>query len=92
MNTGQSSNAWGQIVAKAWADEPFKKRLLADPLAVLKEHNMDVPLGVQVKIVEDTDMVYYLRLPLKPSMEELSEEDLEKVAGGGAKCGKRCTG
>jgi Nitrile hydratase, alpha chain len=72
---------WAQIVAKAWSDDKFKQRLLADPVAVLKEHGLNSPPGLQVKVVENTDQVLYLTLPAKPSG-ELSEADLEQVAGG----------
>jgi Nitrile hydratase, alpha chain len=73
---------WGQVVAKAWADAAFKQRLLADPHAVLKEHGLEVPRGLQVKVVENTDSVRHLILPTKPSSDELSEEALGVVAGG----------
>jgi hypothetical protein len=76
------SNAWGQIIAKAWADEKFKTRLLANPAAVLKEQGLKIPPGCQVKIVEDTDKVVHLTLPAKSSTDELSEDELENIAGG----------
>src|SRR5262245_17289021 len=83
MHPRESARAWGQIVAKAWADPTFKKRLLADPAAVLKEHGLEVAHGVQVRIVEDTDTVHHLTLPAPPSEAlELSEEQLGTVAGG----------
>ena len=82
MNQEQPGNKWGRIVAKAWADESFKKRLFANPTAVLKEHGLEVDPGIQVKIVEDTDTLHHLMLPPKPSEAELSEEELEMVAGG----------
>jgi hypothetical protein len=77
---------WSQIVAKAWTDAAFKKRLLADPAAALKESGVEVPRGLQVKVVENTDQVRHLVLPTKPSG-EISEADLEKVAGGRGKAG-----
>ena len=33
----------GQVVAKAWQDEGFKQRLVANPQAVLQEHGLPVP-------------------------------------------------
>ena len=72
----------GQITAKAWTDANFKKRLLSDPAAVLKDYGLDVPRDVKIKVVEDTDTLYHLSLPPKPSDKELSEEDLAAVAGG----------
>jgi hypothetical protein len=73
---------WGQIVARAWTEEGFKKRLLADPAAVLKEHGVTVPPGLQVRVMEDTDQVRHLTLPQMPVTDQLSEEDLQLAAGG----------
>lgn len=74
----------GQMTAKAWTDAAFKTRLLSDPAAVMKEYGLEVPAGVRIKIVEDTDTLCHLSLPPKPSGKELSEEDLAAVAGGAA--------
>jgi hypothetical protein len=72
---------YGQIVAKAWADEEFKARLLADPAAVLQSEGISIPAGVELRAVENTPEVMYISLPPKPS-EELSDEQLNQVAGG----------
>jgi hypothetical protein len=72
---------WDQIVARAWADDAFKQRLLADPAAVLKEYGV-APAGVTIKVHESTDKVLNLTLPTKPGLEELSVEELQRVAGG----------
>jgi hypothetical protein len=72
---------WSKIVLKTWTDADFKKRLLADPTAVLKEIGVNPPPGMNVKVVENTDKVVYLPLYAKPSSGELSEEDLRQVAG-----------
>jgi hypothetical protein len=72
--------AWDQIVARAWADDGFKRRLVADPAAVLKENGLEVPPGVQLRVVEDTASQVHLVLPARPAGEELSEDDLGRVA------------
>jgi len=74
-------NPYGQLIAKAWSDEAFKKRLLADPKAAMKEVGMDAPEGVEIEVVESTQEKAYLVIPPKP-VGELSDEDLDKVAGG----------
>ena len=90
MNAEQQSKQWGQIVAKAWTNDGFKRRLLAEPAAVLKEQGLEVLAGVQVKILEDTERTFHLTLPAKPDEGELTEEDLSGVAGGvmGRACGR----
>jgi len=77
-NGGQE---WAGIVAHAWADANFKKRLLGDPAAVPKEQGVTVPAGVRVKVLEDTADVVHLTLPGKPTG-ELSDEQLARTAGG----------
>jgi hypothetical protein len=71
-----------KIIATAWIDEGFKQRLLSDPAASLKEEGVEIPPGVEVRIVEDTETVQHLVLPMKPSSKELSDEQLVGVAGG----------
>jgi hypothetical protein len=78
--------AWGQIVARAWQDESCKKRLLADPAAVLKEEGVEVPARLKIQVLEDSDQVVHLVLPQQPSP-ELSEEALAEVAGGWLRVG-----
>lgn len=71
----------GQLIAKCWADESFKQKLLADPAATLKAEGMELPAGLSVKAQENTDQVFHLVIPAKPT--DLSDEDLGKVDGGG---------
>ena len=75
--------AWNQIVARAWCDNDFMKRLLSDPRAVLAEHDLEVPsgteaevvLGTEVKIDDTDNRVRRFILPVGPS-QELTEEEL----------------
>jgi hypothetical protein len=86
---------WGQIVGRAWADDEFSQRLLADPISVLTEYDMEMPTGVRVKVLadtervpEDTTGVVHLALPSRPSDAELSEEDLRSTGPVGVdRCG-----
>jgi hypothetical protein len=71
----------GQVVAERWV----KKRLLADPSAVLKEEGLNIPAGVQVRVMENTDRLVHLTIPPKRWEGELSDDDLENVAGGPSK-------
>jgi hypothetical protein len=80
MNQEEQSKKIGQLIAKCWSDESFKQKLLADPAATLKAENVKLPAGLSLKAVENTDKVFYLVIPAKPT--DLSDEDLDKVAGG----------
>ncbi len=73
----------GQIIAKCWADEGFKQRLLADANAALKAEGIEVPAGVSIKVVENTDKVINFVLPAKPNA-VLSDSELEQVTGAGS--------
>jgi hypothetical protein len=73
--------AYGKVVAKAWRDPAFKAKLIADPQAVLREAGMAVPVGVTVKVVENTGTHLHFVLPPKPTG-QLSDEALDEVAGG----------
>ena len=74
---------YGQLVAKAWSDPAFRQRLMTDTRAVLQEHGIEVPKGLQVQAVENTEHILHLLLPQQPQ-NELADEQLEQVAGGDA--------
>jgi hypothetical protein len=80
MNQDDKVKKMGQIIAKCWADEGFKKKLLADATATLKAEGEELPAGLNYKAVENTDNLVHLVIPLKPT--DLSDEVLDKVAGG----------
>ena len=79
----EQKNALAQLFAACWKDEALKARLMADPKAVLKEHNLDVPDGIDVKVVENADDCVHITLPAAPAGDgELSDEELGNAAGG----------
>ena len=77
----EQAKLYGRVVARAWQDEAFKGRLLAEPREALAEMGVEVPAGHEVRAVEDTEWVRHLVIP-PSSGEELSEEQLDQVAGG----------
>ena len=76
----QFQKEWDKIVVQAWSDAGFKKRLLSDPAAVLKEKGFEVHDEMAVKVVEDSAQMVHLILPERPT--ELSDAELSQVAGG----------
>jgi len=77
----ENDNEFGKIIAKAWRDPVFKADLIANPAAALKAEGIDVPAGMAVTVLENTDKQFHLVLPPEPT-DELSEEALDRVAGG----------
>ncbi len=82
MNKEELGKKMSRIIARAWSDDAFKKKLLTDTVATLKKEGIDVPAGLEVRAVENTDKVFHLVLPPKPSSGELSEMQLDSVSGG----------
>lgn len=72
------------IYAKAWKDPKFLAELKRDPKGVLKkEFGVDLPGGVSIEVREETPQKLYLVLPPVPEVAgQLSDEQLEAVAGG----------
>ena len=72
---------WAKVIAMAWLDEVFKKRLMADPLTVLKEHGIEFPKGLRVNILEGKAGEINVTLPPKPEdMKGTAEELQEKLS------------
>lgn len=77
------------LTSKCWEDESFKKELIANPIRTIENFigkPLNIPKGTEIIVTEltDDDYVYYA-LPANPMKEdlELSEQQLELVAGGG---------
>lgn len=87
MDREDMNKKMGQIIAKAWSDAEFKARLLANPAETLQAEGVEVPAGVKVNAVENTNEQFFLVIPNKP--DELSDEQLDSVAGGGS-CNYNC--
>ena len=72
-----------KVVAKAWADEAYKKSLLANPKETLKNEGIDIPDGVKVNFVENTQDTINFVLPFpKKDVAVESEEDRKAASIG----------
>jgi len=76
-----------RLIERALEDETFRQRLLDDPKgAVEQELGSALPEGVEVRVVEESSDTIYLVLPsasVGGQGGELSDQDLEAVAGAG---------
>jgi hypothetical protein len=92
-----------KLIEKAMKDEAFRKLLIDNPgAAVEAETGMKIPQTMKIKVLQESPQTVYLILPPFPVQNtelELSESELEKVAGGFdiwsndsvcLSCGDRC--
>jgi hypothetical protein len=73
------------IITKCWEDETFKQELVANPVQAI-ENLFGKPLdlkGKRLVITDQTDYsVAYINIPVNLDNMELTDDDLEAVAGG----------
>ena len=79
----EERNGLTDLFAACWKDDALKARFLADPKAVLAEHGIKMPDGIDVNVVENSDNAVHITLPKAPDgLASLSDEELSKAAGG----------
>ncbi len=78
------AQAYGKIIAKAWSDPAFAKKLETDAATALAEVGIEVPEGARVTSYFAAENEVVVLVPPKPSA-ELADEALEAMAGGGCK-------
>ena len=79
----EQRNKLAALFAACWKDEALKARFMSDPKAVMAEFDMDVPDGIDVNVVENTDNTVHITMPMAPAGDgELSDKELGNVAGG----------
>jgi hypothetical protein len=56
---------------------------MRDPKSVLKDYGLEVPDGMDVKVVENADDCVHITLPAAPAGSmDLSDDELSNAAGG----------
>ena len=72
------------IVQRAWKDEAFRAEFLADAKGTIEKYaGQKLPADIKVVALAEDDKTIHFVIPSKPAnADELSDEDLEKVAGG----------
>jgi hypothetical protein len=61
MDRHAFQQAWGRVMARAWADKSFKKRLLTAPEVAFREYGFEVPPHILIKVAENADRMIHLR-------------------------------
>ena len=70
---------YGEVIAKCWEDETFKKRFVEDPESVLAEAGIPVEEGLTYKVIEAPKLVQYVVLPeenVQASIQDLTKNIL----------------
>jgi hypothetical protein len=80
MNQEEQGKKISQLIARCWADEGFKQKVLADPAATLRAEGLELAADLSYVAHENTDKVVHLVIPAKPT--DLSDEDLDQAVGG----------
>lgn len=86
VSTEMRKNFESQLVARAAADESFRQALVSSPRSAVEQAlGIVLPPSLELRVVEESPGSVYLVLPPKngaASAGELSDLDLESVAGG----------
>lgn len=87
MEFTKEQQLYAEVVQKAWEDEAFKKELIANPVEAIEQltgQKLNIPEGKTLVVRDQTaEDTVYINIPAKQEADaELSEEQLESVAGG----------
>jgi hypothetical protein len=72
------------LIEKCWKDPEFKKQVLSNPKGMLERYTgQKLPAQVKIFVHEEDANTLHLSIPPAPgNLGELSDADLEQVAGG----------
>lgn len=73
-----------RLIEKCWKDPDFKAAVVADPKGELERHTgQALPANTKIFIHEEDANTLHFSIPMPPpNLGELSDEELERVAGG----------
>lgn len=77
------------VISKAWEDQTFRKELIENPVVAIENltgAKIILPEGKELIVADQSDnSKIFVNIPSEPDLEnmELSEDQLEAIAGGG---------
>ncbi|VEP18764.1 hypothetical protein H1P_90011 [Hyella patelloides LEGE 07179] len=78
----ESDNPETKMIGRALQDSAYKALLLENPQAAAEEIGVELPDSMTIIVLQDSEDEMHFVIPANPSDDELSEADLETVAGG----------
>ena len=80
----EEQQRWDRLFKKCYEDETFKRALIANPVQTIeslsgKPMNLN---GLKLVITDQSEPALYMNIPIDPDSIELTENQLELVAGG----------
>ncbi|MBJ7449783.1 MAG: NHLP leader peptide family RiPP precursor [Parachlamydiales bacterium] len=63
MNKNAVRQLHAKLIAKAWKDPVFKELLLKNPHEAFKQCGYDIPVQLDIRIIEEDQEHFYLVLP-----------------------------
>ena len=70
-----------KLIRMAQSNREFKKALVENSKNILEQIGVQIPEDIEIRVVEESAKLVYLVLPF--NSDELTDEQLDSVAGGG---------
>ena len=72
------------IIERAWKNPEFRQQFISDPKAMIEKYTgQKLPEAFKIVVHEEDANTMHVTIPIAPQqLSELSDDDLERVAGG----------
>lgn len=67
MQKDDARKKLGKVIARAWTDAEYRKKLHSNPHEALAEAGISVPKGQKIKVLEDSAETVHVVIPARPS-------------------------
>ncbi len=92
MNLSKQEEVVARLIHKAWNDPKFKSDFISNPVSAIEKETgqkVELPTGVSIVVEDQSEPnTVYLNIPAAADSVELTDDQLEAVAGGSSSCTK----